>query len=110
MLVVQPSFIFGNDDNNNTTASDNITEEEDVAVRHSMNYPVGVGLCLYAAGAISLANVVQVFIINDVNVKLSTNHFMLMTGKLARVLFIHYCRINVCFFALLYGCFYVLSH
>jgi len=80
MLVVQPSFLFGNDDNNNTTASDNITEEEDVAVRHSMNYPVGVGLCLYAAGAISLANVVQVFIINDVNVKLSTNHFMLTTG------------------------------
>ena len=102
--------MFGSGEKNSTNTSDNFNEEGDVAVRHSMNYPVGVGLCLYAAGAVSLANVVQVFIINDVNVKLSTNHFMLMTGKLARVPFIHYCRINVCFFALLYGCFYVLSH
>jgi len=80
ILVVQPSSMFGSGDKNSTNTSDNFNEEGDVAVRHSMNYPVGVGLCLYAAGAVSLANVVQVFIINDVNVKLSTNHFMLTTG------------------------------
>ena len=85
VLVVQPSSIFGSGDKNSNNTSDNFNEEGDVAVRHSMNYPVGVGLCLYAAGAISLANVVQVFIINDVNVKLSNNHFMLTTGRLSRI-------------------------
>ena len=80
--------MFGSGDKNSTNTSDNFNEEGDVAVRHSMNYPVGVGLCLYAAGAVSLANVVQVFIINDVNVKLSTNHFMLTTGRLSIIPFI----------------------
>ena len=80
--------MFGSGDKNSTNTSDNFNEEGDVAVRHSRNYPVGVGLCLYAAGAVSLANVVQVFIINDVNVKLSTNHFMLTTGRLSIIPFI----------------------
>ena len=79
VLVVQPPFIFGEDSSLNGTDQYLIQSvEEDVAEeRRGELYYLGVGLCLYAALAGAVANVVGAQC-NKMSV--STSHLMLVSG------------------------------
>ena len=50
--------------------------------RQSWQYMIGVCLCVYTAGALSLTNIIQVPVTNGVDVYLNSNHLLLMTGTL----------------------------
>jgi len=56
VLVVQPPFIFGEEDTKNETSS-NVKMEEASQKKRGQYYYVGVGLCVYAAAAAAMANV-----------------------------------------------------
>ena len=87
MLVVQPAAIFGNSlepsknqsINNITSPDSDIVDNIDVD-RQSWQYMIGVCLCVYTAGALSLTNIIQVPVTNGVSVNLNGNHLLLMTG------------------------------
>ena len=87
MLVVQPAAIFGNSlepsknqsINNITSPDSDIVDNVDVD-RQSWQYMMGVCLCVYTAGALSLTNIIQVPVTNGVSVNLNGNHLLLMTG------------------------------
>ena len=110
ILVVQPAVIFGNSFeqarnnsiNIHTTSSiDSDSDNHDpVDVdRQSWQYMIGVCLCVYTAGALSLTNIIQVPVTNGVDVDLNSNHLLLMTGtfRIKRVQFsFKYSRILWC--------------
>ena len=90
-MVVQPAAIFGNSFeqarnnsiNIHTTSSiDSDSDNHDpVDVdRQSWQYLIGVCMCVYTAGALSLTNIIQVPVTNGVDVDLNSNHLLLMTG------------------------------
>ena len=56
VLVVQPPFIFGEEDTKNETSS-NVKMEEASQKKRGQYYYVGVGLCVYAAAAAAMSNV-----------------------------------------------------
>ena len=56
VLVVQPPFIFGEEDTRNETSL-NVDDEEPSQRKHGQYYYVGVGLCVYGAAAGAVTNV-----------------------------------------------------
>ena len=103
VLVVRPSFLFPSEDENegidedlnhptllltnetitnqNDTES-SLTEEE---LKNNGHYYIGVGLCLYAAAAVSVANVINVSVIKS-NESITTSHLVTMSGVFSVVL------------------------
>lgn len=86
-MVVQPAAIFGNsfeqarNNSIHTTSSIDSDNHDPVDVdRQSWQYLIGVCLCVYTAGALSLTNIIQVPVTNGVDVDLNSNHLLLMTG------------------------------
>jgi len=76
VLVVQPPFIFGEDnDLNNTTNSSMMMETE--SEKQGNMYYLGVGLCVYAAASGALANVVGA---RCNKMDISTSQLMLASG------------------------------
>jgi len=81
VLVVQPDFIF----KSTSTSISNETITESVLIEQKEKEPsyfIGVGLCLYAALAMSLANIIQVMVSRVSNKEESntTNLLMLASG------------------------------
>ena len=89
-MVVQPAVIFGksfeqtknNSVNNHTSLLDSDNVDPVDVDRQSWQYMIGVCLCVYTAGALSLTNIIQVPVTNGVDVDLNSNHLLLMTGTL----------------------------
>ena len=77
VFVVQPDFIF------NAITSSNETETTSAELHHDdPSYFIGVGLSLYTALAISLANIMQVIVSRLPNKEENntTNYMMLASG------------------------------
>ena len=78
VFVVQPDFIF------NAITSSNETETTSAELHHDdPSYFIGVGLSLYTALAISLANIMQVIVSrlpNKEENNNTTNYMMLASG------------------------------
>jgi drug/metabolite transporter (DMT)-like permease len=79
VLVVQPPFIFGEEDSVTNTTSNSLKplEEETILEKHGQFYYLGVALCFYAAAAGAVANVVGAQC-NKMNI--STSQLMLVSG------------------------------
>lgn len=90
-LVVQPSFIFGSTSTSNTSqdlAEINTvitTQDEEEELKESTSYSLGVGLCLFVAGATATSNVVNVSLIKR-NEMITPGHLMLMSGTFSILL------------------------
>jgi len=103
VLVVRPSFLFASEDENEVIDEDlnhptllltnetitnqndtepSLTEEE---LKNNGHYYIGVGLCLYAAAAVSVANVINVSVIKS-NESITTSHLVTMSGIFSVVL------------------------
>ena len=76
VLVVQPPFIFGEEDTRNET-SINVDDEEPSQKKHGQYYYVGAGLCVY--GAVSHA-VTNVFGAKCSQKNISSSQLMLVSG------------------------------
>ena len=75
ILVVEPAFLLPLE-----------TESEDDIERHSLGYLVGMGLCLYTATVVSLANILQVRLTSrpgegEEEARWTSHHLMIVSGK-----------------------------
>ena len=86
VFVVQPDFIF------NAITSSNETQTTSALPEHDdPSYFIGVGLSLYTALAISLANIMQVIVSRLPNKEENntTNYMMLASGMKILIIFIN---------------------
>jgi len=72
VLVIQPPFLFKEEN-----VGENETDDAQRAKKHNPNYYLGVALCLYTAGAVSVANVLNA---KCSKMKVSTPKLMLVSG------------------------------
>jgi len=77
VLVIQPPFLFPSDVGPYNKTKPLIAEETKSDEKHGHNYYFGVALCLYAAAAMSVSNVVGAKC-NKVNI--TTSQLMLVSG------------------------------
>ena len=86
VFVVQPDFIF------NAITSSNETQTTSALPEHDdPSYFIGVGLSLYTALAISLANIMQVIVsrLPNKGENNTTNYMMLASGMKILIIFIN---------------------